>query len=142
MPLNRVSVETLICVYIMMSNTCWVVFLLCLSCLRLVPYVAIFSGLFIFDYPFVLCTLCCHILWIVHFWLPLRYSLTFIYTLLLYTLLFPYHSIFLVICISPIYHTWLNTLFYFPATFPYIIILCTLTSIQYLCWTGNMFIIN
>ena len=27
---------------------------------------------------FVLCTLCCQFLWIVHFWLPLRYSLTFI----------------------------------------------------------------
>ena len=29
---------------------------------------------------FVLCTLCCQFLWIVHFWLPLRYSLAFIYT--------------------------------------------------------------
>jgi hypothetical protein len=28
---------------------------------------------------FVLCTLCCQFLWIVHFWLPLRFSLTFIY---------------------------------------------------------------
>jgi hypothetical protein len=36
MPLNRVSVETLICVYIVMSNTCCVLFLFCLSCLRLV----------------------------------------------------------------------------------------------------------
>ena len=27
---------------------------------------------------FVLCALCCQFLWIVHFWLPLRYSLTFI----------------------------------------------------------------
>ena len=26
----------------------------------------------------VLCTLCCHSLWVVHFWFPLRYSLTFI----------------------------------------------------------------
>jgi len=26
----------------------------------------------------VLCTLCCQFLWIVHFWLPLWYSLTFI----------------------------------------------------------------
>ena len=26
----------------------------------------------------VLCTLCCQFLWIVHFWSPLRYSLTFI----------------------------------------------------------------
>jgi hypothetical protein len=29
-------------------------------------------------FVFVLCTLCCHFLWIVHMWLPLRYSLTFI----------------------------------------------------------------
>jgi hypothetical protein len=28
---------------------------------------------------FVLCALCCEFLWIVHFWLPLRYSLTFIH---------------------------------------------------------------
>ena len=30
---------------------------------------------------FILCTLCCRFLWIVRFWLPLRYSLMFIYTL-------------------------------------------------------------
>ena len=29
-------------------------------------------------FVFVLCTLCCQFLWIVHFWLLLRYSLTFI----------------------------------------------------------------
>jgi len=28
---------------------------------------------------FVVCTLCCQFLWIVHFWLPIRYSLTFTY---------------------------------------------------------------
>ena len=37
-----------------------------------VPYVASFSGLSVFDYPFVLCTICCQFLWNVHFWLPLR----------------------------------------------------------------------
>ena len=37
-----------------------------------VPYVASFSWLSIFDYPFVLCNLCCQFLWIVRFWLPLR----------------------------------------------------------------------
>ena len=37
-----------------------------------VPYVASFSGLSVFDYPFVLCTLCCQFLWIVRFWLTLR----------------------------------------------------------------------
>ena len=30
----------------------------------------------------VLCTICFQFLWMVHFWLPLRYSLTFIYYLL------------------------------------------------------------
>ena len=29
-------------------------------------------------FVFVLCTLCCQFLWIVQFWFPLRYSLTFI----------------------------------------------------------------
>ena len=37
-----------------------------------VPYVASFSGLSVFDYPFVLCTLCYQFLWIVRFWLSLR----------------------------------------------------------------------
>ena len=37
-----------------------------------VPYVASFSGLSVFDYPFVLCNLCYQFLWIVSFWLPLR----------------------------------------------------------------------
>ena len=37
-----------------------------------VPYVASFSGLSVFDYPFVLCTLCYQFLWIFRFWLPLR----------------------------------------------------------------------
>jgi hypothetical protein len=37
-----------------------------------VPYVASFSGLSVFDYPFVLCTLCYKFIWIVSFWLPLR----------------------------------------------------------------------
>jgi hypothetical protein len=32
-----------------------------------------------FVFVFVLCTLCCQFLWIIHFWLPLRYSLTSIY---------------------------------------------------------------
>ena len=34
--------------------------------------VASFSGLSVFYYPFVLCTLCYQLLWIVSFWLPLR----------------------------------------------------------------------
>ena len=52
-----------------------------------VPYVVRFSGLYIFIAPLVfsdvylscvLCTLCCQFLWIMYFWLPLWYSLTFI----------------------------------------------------------------
>jgi hypothetical protein len=39
----------------------------------------VYSGvLHILCCGFVLCTLCCQVLWIVHFWLVLRYSLTFI----------------------------------------------------------------
>ena len=48
-----------------------------------IHYVASFSGMSIFDCPFVLDTLCCQFLWIVHIWLPLRrYSLTLIKYLL------------------------------------------------------------
>jgi len=39
-------------------------------------YVASFSGLSIFDCPFVLDTLCCQFLWIVHIWLPIRLGYT------------------------------------------------------------------
>ena len=55
---------------------CCVAFLFCLSS-SCVPYVANFSGLSIFIAPSVfsnvylscvLCTLCCHFLWIVHFY--------------------------------------------------------------------------
>ena len=30
-------------------------------------------------FVFILCTLCCQFPWIVHFWFPLRYSLTLLY---------------------------------------------------------------
>jgi hypothetical protein len=33
-------------------------------------------------FVFVLCTLCCQFLWIVHSWLSLRFSLTFIYNII------------------------------------------------------------
>ena len=73
------------------------IFLFCLSS-SCVPYVASFPGLSCFvclplvypmlpvslDFPvlfvFLLYTLCCQFPWIVHFWVPLRYSLTFINT--------------------------------------------------------------
>jgi hypothetical protein len=51
-------------------------YLLIFACLRIVvskTYCVVFLLLF-----FVFCNLCCQFLWIVHFWLPLRYSLTFI----------------------------------------------------------------
>jgi hypothetical protein len=32
-------------------------------------------------FAFVLCTQCCHLFWIVHYWLPIWYSLTFIFEL-------------------------------------------------------------
>ena len=59
-------------------------FIFLVSC---APYVASFSGFSFFITPSVfsnmylscvLCTLCCQFLWIVHFWLSLRYSLTFL----------------------------------------------------------------
>ena len=40
-------------------------------------------------FVFVLFTLCCQFLWIVHFWLPLRYSLTFIKLVFLLSSLWP-----------------------------------------------------
>jgi len=52
-----------VCLRIVVSNTYCVVFLLCLSS------------------SCVLCTLFCQFLWIVHYWLPIRFSLTFIYKL-------------------------------------------------------------
>jgi hypothetical protein len=70
-----------VCLRIVVSKTYCVVFLFCLSSSCL-PYVARFSRLccvFVL-LVFVLFTLCCQVLWVVHFWLPLRYSLTFIYT--------------------------------------------------------------
>ena len=41
-------------------------------------YIYISACVFVL-FLFILCTLCCQFLWIVHFWFPLRYSLTFIY---------------------------------------------------------------
>jgi hypothetical protein len=68
----------------------WVVFVLCLvytmlpvslGCLRLVSCAHYVASVWMstFHCPFVLCTLCCQCLWIVHFVLPLSYFWTFIY---------------------------------------------------------------
>ena len=66
-------------VYPMLPVSLYCLFLLCLSS-SYVPYVASFSVLSIFAlFFFVLCSLRCQFLWIVHLWWSLRYSLTFIY---------------------------------------------------------------
>ena len=66
----------------------WVILLCPIMCLYvLLSYISvqhILCCIFVLSF-FVLCTLCCQFLWIVHFWLSLRYSLTFIY--LMYTML-------------------------------------------------------
>jgi len=41
-------------------------------------YLLVVSITYCVVFFFVLCSLCCQFLWIVYFWLPLRYSLTFI----------------------------------------------------------------
>jgi hypothetical protein len=52
------------------------VYIIYISLRIVVSNVVMFLGLFFF----VLCTICCKFLWFVHLWLPLRYSLTFIYS--------------------------------------------------------------
>ena len=53
-------------------------------CWRLMSYLPSFclcivvSNTYCVLFFFILCTLCCHFFWIVHFLLPLRYSLSFI----------------------------------------------------------------
>jgi hypothetical protein len=54
---------------------------LCYTCMCLFPYSGvqhILCCVFVLFF-FVCCSPCCQFLWIFHFWLPLRYSLTFIY---------------------------------------------------------------
>ena len=86
-----------------------------------VPYVASFSGLSVFDYPFVLCSLCCQFLWIVRFWLPLR----LVYPMLLVSL----DSQFLITPSSCVpYVASFSGLFVFDYPF----VLCTLCC-QFLC---------
>lgn len=56
---SLVPISHLIFLHIIVSNTYCVLFLFYL-------------------FVFVLCTLCCKFLWIMHFWVPLWYSITFI----------------------------------------------------------------
>ena len=80
-----------------------------------VPYVASFSGLSVFDYPFVLCTLCCQFLWIVRFWLPLR----LVYPMLPVSLDCPF-------LITPSSCVPYVASFYWLSIFDYPFVLCTL----------------
>ena len=82
-----------------------------------VPYVASFSGLFVFDYPFVLCTLCCQFLWIVRFWLPLR----LVYPMLPVSLDCPF-------LITPSSCVTYVASFSWLSVFDYPFVLCTLCS--------------
>jgi len=59
----------------------------------------------------VLCKLCWQFLWIVHFWLPLWYSLTFIYSILLISSLFCYllkNRSWFFVCVKRNYHNHLR----------------------------------
>jgi hypothetical protein len=49
------------------------------KCGVITEFMHILSFFVVVFFVFVLCTLCCQFLWIVHYWLPLRFSLTFIY---------------------------------------------------------------
>ena len=60
-----------VCVVHLFSFLCYIFCFVCLRHVSCVPNVASVSGLFILDCPF-------GFLWIVHSWLPLRFSLTFI----------------------------------------------------------------
>jgi hypothetical protein len=61
-------------IYIICICLC-IVYLFVYSC---VTQIVLLFGLFIV----FLCTLWCQFLWVVHFWLPLLYSLTFIYKII------------------------------------------------------------
>jgi hypothetical protein len=63
--------------------------------------VQLICGVFVL-FVFVLCTLCCQFLWTVHCWMPLRYSLTFIYQQTIQ------YTKYLVFLFKPCYH-WIGT---------------------------------
>jgi len=62
-----------------------IIYVICV-CLRLVRHILcwdFFCFLFYLSSSCVLCSQCCQFLWIVHSWLSLQFSLTFIYSLIL-----------------------------------------------------------
>jgi hypothetical protein len=66
----------IMCLYVLVCRSAHVLFtLLCLFVHCGVQHILCFVFVLFF---FVLRTLCCQFLWIVHFWFPIRYSLTFI----------------------------------------------------------------
>jgi hypothetical protein len=73
---NRFSVNDLcsvrLCLELYVGGLMSFIYVMCV-CLHIVV-----SNTYCLVYFFVLWTLCCQFFWIVRFWLPLRYSLTFI----------------------------------------------------------------
>ena len=104
-------------IYIVVSNTNCVVLLFRVFFLRLVypmllvsldcPFLIAPSVFSKINFSCVLCTLCCRFLWIVHFWLPLRYSLTFIFQK--FRLLILHHLLYHFVYISQTSH-WKDAL--------------------------------
>ena len=69
-------VVPIMCLYVLVCRSAHVLFtLFVFACALWCPTHIVFCFVSFF---FVLCTLCCQFLWIVHIWLPLRYSLAFI----------------------------------------------------------------
>jgi hypothetical protein len=74
-----------VCLPIVMSNTCCILFCLSLPPESYLRYLCLFTYsnvqhmLYFVLFVFVLCALCCQFLWIVHFWLSLWYSVACIY---------------------------------------------------------------
>ena len=66
----------IMCLYVLVCRSAHALFTL-FVCALWCPTHIVFCFCFVLFF-FVLCTLCCQFLWIFHFWLPLRYSLTFI----------------------------------------------------------------
>ena len=84
------------------SNVYFIVFILCLVYSMLYvsldcPLLAsssVVSNVYLLSLYCVLCIQCCMCLWIVHYWFPLRLSLTFTYCLC------PVSCVFNVVCVS------------------------------------------
>ena len=67
------------------------------SGLSIIGFPSVVSNVYLLSLYCVLCIQCCMCLWIVHYWFPLRLSLTFTYCL--YTV----SCVFNVVCVSGLY---------------------------------------